>query len=53
MLLRLGFVILRLGQKLPSGKSNAALVGPRVRSGLEAYNNVEDKTRTGRDSVGF
>ena len=43
----------RLGEKLPSGKSNAALAGPSVRSGLEAYNNVEDKTQTGRDSVGF
>jgi len=54
--LLLGFVIFRLGQKLPSGKSDAALaalVRPSVRSGLEAYNNVEDKTRTGRDSAGF
>jgi len=36
-----------------SGKSNAALIGPRMRSGLETYNNVEDKTQMGRDSVGF
>jgi len=53
VLLLLGFVIFRLGQELPSGKSNAALVGPSVRSGLEAYNNVEDKTQTGHDSVGI
>jgi len=53
VLLLLGFVIFRLGQKLPSGKSDAALVRPSVRSRLEAYNNVEDKTYTGRDSVGF
>jgi len=36
-----------------SGKSNAALVGPRTRSDLETHNNVGDKTQTGRDSVGF
>jgi len=36
-----------------SGKSNAALIGPRVRSGLETHNNVEDKTQRGRDRVGF
>ena len=29
------------------------LCGPRTRSGLETYNNVEDKTEAGRDSVGF
>ena len=31
----------------------AALVGRSMRSGPETYNNVEDKTETGRDSVGF
>ena len=46
-------VIFRVGEKLASGKSNAALVGPRVRSGLETYNNVEDRTQAGRDSVRF
>ena len=52
MLLRL-FVIFRVGEKMRSGKSNAALVGPRTRSDLETYINVGDKTQTGRDSVGF
>jgi hypothetical protein len=27
-------------------KANAVLVGPRMRSDLETYNNVEDKTQT-------
>jgi hypothetical protein len=35
------------------GESNAALVGPTVRASLEAYNNVEDRTQTGRDSAGL
>ena len=46
-------VFFRLGEKLASGKPIAAPVGPSVRSGLETYNNVEDKTQAGRDSVGF
>jgi len=45
MLLSL-FVIFRVGEKMRSGKSNAALVGPRTRSDLETYNNVGDKTQT-------
>ena len=35
------------------GKENAALMWGSARSGLETYNNVEDKTQTVRDSVGF
>ena len=46
-------VIFRLGEKVASGKSNAVPVGLSVRSGLETYNNVEDRIQTGRDSVGF
>ena len=49
----LGFVIFRVGEKIPSDKSNAALVSRSVRSGSETYNNVEDKVQTGRDSAGF
>jgi len=50
LLLLAEFVIFRVGGKLSPGKSNAA---PVVGSGLETYNNVEDKTQTGRDSAGF
>jgi len=44
---------LRGREKARSGKPNAALVGPSMRSGLEAYNNVEDKTEMSRDSAGL
>ena len=52
-LLASGFVIFRLSQRLPSGKSNAALAGAGKRLGPETYNNVKDKIQTGRDSAGF
>jgi len=46
-LLPFGFVMLRLDQRLPSGKSNAALAGAGMRSGPETHNNVEDKDSNG------
>lgn len=48
-----GFVIFRLGEKVPSGKSNGDSCRAESTLGLQAYNNVEDKTKSGRDSVGF
>jgi hypothetical protein len=46
MLLLRGLLIFTVGEKMTSGKSNAALVLLSERSGPEAYNNVEDKIQT-------
>jgi len=52
MMLPPGFVIFKRREKMRSGKSYAPLFAPGVRSGLDTYKNVQDRTQTGRDSVG-